>query len=169
MLTKTIWFPIVATTAFAALFAACGGSSATASAASSCAKLCDCSGCSAGGQTDCEASFDATKNLAEDKGCNATFEAYATCMDDKIQCVAGVPEAIGCDPAAEALTTCIGAPIDLPGPSACDAYAKAAGVCCAKIDDPAARDLCHKNVETVVNAANDDACQAGLDAAKAVC
>jgi hypothetical protein len=53
--------------------------------------------------------------------------------------------------------------------SVCSDYETEAKKCCDKITDSAAKDLCNKNVETVVAAANSDACQAGLDAAKATC
>lgn len=53
--------------------------------------------------------------------------------------------------------------------SVCSDYETAAKKCCDALADGTAKDICNKNVETVVAAGNNDACQAGLDAANATC
>ena len=73
MRTRTIWFSVVAGGAFAALLAACGstttgGTGGTPPAPpSSCSKICDCSGCTMSERQECEANFEATRKLAQDK------------------------------------------------------------------------------------------------------
>lgn len=55
------------------------------------------------------------------------------------------------------------------GSSVCSDYETQAKKCCSALPAGAAQDTCNKNIETVVSAADSDACQAGLDAANIAC
>jgi uncharacterized membrane protein YgcG len=164
MRTRTIWFSVVGSFAFAALLAACGAdvTGGITSATSSCDKICDCSGCPASERQSCEASFDATKKLAQDKGCNTTFSAYATCVSDKFQCVNDAPQAPGCEAAAEALGTCVGGTVGLPG-NACDDYVAVVRSCCNQLSDPGAQQACNAAVDGVdTSTVPEDVCKSAL-------
>lgn len=172
MRTRTVWFSIIIAGALAALEASCGGTTvdpADSTLSSSCSKMCDCSGCNQSARQSCEGSFEAFKKLASDKGCASTFEGYVGCVGAKLQCANDTIDVSACKADADALETCAGAPPEWLEANVCQQYRTEAFKCCDALPDGAAKQTCHKNVDAVVEAANQDACQAGLDAAKVAC
>jgi hypothetical protein len=88
------------------------------SAASYCAKLCDCAGCNEQQRAECEDSIEDLEKQASEADCSSEFDAVLSCNDAELECVDGNPDNDGCEAEEEALSEC-GAATPVGG-SSCD-------------------------------------------------
>lgn len=84
------------------LSTACGPS-----AASFCSDTCDCVGCSDAEFDNCIDNYEDSEKFADDRGCGAQADDYASCIASEFECINGQVDADGCSAELEALGQCL--------------------------------------------------------------
>ncbi len=106
-------FAAAATIVFAGAAPGCGPT-----AEGYCNKKCDCVPCTADERALCVTLVEDSRAGAVDKGCQAEFDAYFSCLSSETACVAGQIDDDGCEVELDAVSKC-GAFLG----NACDKYA----------------------------------------------
>ena len=75
-----------------------------------CDQVCDCADCGDEGRDDCLFDLDTLKDDANREKCDADYDDFAQCADERIECDAGGVDLGECDDELADLTECLGAP-----------------------------------------------------------